>query len=631
MARAEAAFSAGRLGDAEKLCRAVLAKDERDAAALHLLGLIALRTGHPREAAQLIASAAEIEPDELRYLNSLTLAHVARSNVADAFAAVRRALALSPADPEALTNLGNLHATRGELDQAIGVFRRALAASPGHANAHLNLGSTLKMRGRLDEAIVHYRGAVEADPDQGHALAQLVHALLDACDWRDLDRLAARLDERTREALRRGHKPDETPLKNVTRCDNPAINLAVARAWSREVARGVARQKLRFSFDGWGAPRERITVAYLSGDFHDHPVGHVMAAILPRHDRGRFRVLAFSHGQDDGGACRARIASACDEFIDVSRSTHVEVARQIHERRIDILVDVKGRTSGSRHEIFALRPSPIQATFLAFPGSSGADFFDYMITDRIVSPPDEAAHYSEKLVHLPHSYLVADSGSGAKVGPPTRAAAGLPDGAFVYCSFNQPYKFEPILFELWMRLLRDTAGSVLWLSRVSAVATANLRQGAQRQGVDPSRLVFAPRVPGKAEHVARLALADLGLDTRVYSGHTSTVDALLAGVPVLALRGRHFASRGSASVLSAAGLPELIAGSLAEYEAMARRLAADRVELAGLRERLARNRASAPLFDPTRFARNLEGAYSEMWSLFAAGEAPRAIMVAEQG
>jgi predicted O-linked N-acetylglucosamine transferase (SPINDLY family) len=296
----------------------------------------------------------------------------------------------------------------------------------------------------------------------------------------------------------------------------------------------------------------------------------------------------------------------------------------MHGNMVDILVDLKGYTTGGRMQISALRPAPVQVSYLGFPGTTGADFFDYIITDRIVTPQNQAPYYSEKFVYLPHCYQVNDHAQVIAEKEWTKTRLGLPENSIVFCSFNQGYKIDPTMFNVWMKILTKVPDSVLWLSVKSKTAKENLRQEAKARDVNPERLLFAERLP-KQDHLARLALADLALDTRIYNGHTTSSDSLWAGVPVITLQGNHFASRVSSSILRAIGLPELITKSMEEYEALAVKLALKPEERQAIRVKIAMHRFKAPLFDTPRFVKNLEKAYKEMWNIFAAGEEPRRI------
>jgi predicted O-linked N-acetylglucosamine transferase (SPINDLY family) len=372
----------------------------------------------------------------------------------------------------------------------------------------------------------------------------------------------------------------------------------------------------------------KIRLAYLSADFRDHAVAQVMAELLERHDRSRFEVMGISFGPDDGSEMRARLQRAFDEFIDVRAERDGDIARLLHGREVDIAVDLMGYTLHSRPEILGFRPAPIQVNYLGYPGTLGADFIDYVIADPVVLPFDQQPFYTEHIVHLPDCYLPYDTGRKIAEGTQSRRDAGLPEQGFVFCSFNNSFKIMEPMFSVWMRLLHQVDGSVLWLRRTDPHAEANLCSEARARGVDPARLVFADRCDNLEDHLARHRLADLFLDTLPYNAHSTTSDALWAGLPVLTCRGRAFAGRVAASLLQAVGLPELVTETLADYEALALRLARDPTLLAEIRAKLAHGRQTQPLFDADRFRRHVESAYATMWETWQRGEPPRSFNVA---
>jgi predicted O-linked N-acetylglucosamine transferase (SPINDLY family) len=345
-----------------------------------------------------------------------------------------------------------------------------------------------------------------------------------------------------------------------------------------------------------------------------------MAGVFEQHDKARFDVSAISLS-DEGDSMSERLTPAFEHFIPVQGRDHGDVARLLREMEIDIAVDLMGYTRGSRTPIFALRPAPIQVAYLGFPGTMGASYIDYIVADPIVAPSDRQAHYTEKLVHLPDCFMPGDD-KRAIAERPSRTEAGLPERGFVFCSFNNVAKIVPPVFDVWMRLLKETEGSVLWLSPADEIAERNLRREAEARGVDAARLVFASFVDGGDKHLARLSLADLFLDTLPYNAHAGGSDALWTGVPIVTCKGTTFAGRVGASMLNAIGLPELVADSLDAYEALALKLARQPELLSGVRAKLARNRATEPLFDTRRFTRNLEAAYIAMWQRQQRGEPP---------
>ena len=402
-----------------------------------------------------------------------------------------------------------------------------------------------------------------------------------------------------------------------------------ARERSRmiEVRSASLSDRFYHSFVSLKHPERRISIGYLSNNFRDHPTSHLMCDLFACHDRKRFQIDCYSYGEDDQSSYRKRIEKQCDRFVDLYNAGSYESAMRIHENNVGILVDLNGYTACSQTDICGFRPAPVQVRYLGAAKTTGARFVDYLIGDSTVTPETDEPYYSEKLVRMPHCYQV---NSNPEVLPidhnQGRTRYGLSCGDLVFGSFATSYKIDPQLFKTWLNLLKRVPRSVLWLLKRDETVEKNLIAFGLAEGVDPRRLVFAPPCP-KPAHLARLGLADLCLDTRVVNGAATTSDALWAGVPVLTIRGGHFASRMSASILTAVGLPELITDSLEQYEDLAVELATVPGKLAQLRSKLARNRHTEPLFDTPRFVRNLENAFEQMWEIYRAGQSPRHITV----
>jgi predicted O-linked N-acetylglucosamine transferase (SPINDLY family) len=359
---------------------------------------------------------------------------------------------------------------------------------------------------------------------------------------------------------------------------------------------------------------KRLRIAYVSSDFREHAIAHLLVGVLEQHDRDRFDVHAVSlQPPTRESAIGARLQRAVAGYHDVSASTDMAAALLLRQLGIDIAVDLNGYTIGGRPGIFGQRGAPVQVSYLGYAGTMGAPFIDYLLADAVVIPAGEERWYSEQVVRLPHCYLPNDD--RREIGaPPSRAAAGLPENGLVFCAFTNAYKINPPVFDVWMRLLAAVPGSVLWLKQMGAQAQANLQREARARGVADARLVFAPHVASMAEHLGRQGLADLCLDTLPYNAHSTACDALWAGVPVLTCTARSFASRVAASALTAVGLPELITHSLSEYERRGLELARQPQQLQSLRARLQHNRERAPLFDTAAYTRALEQAFLSMYA-----------------
>jgi predicted O-linked N-acetylglucosamine transferase (SPINDLY family) len=357
---------------------------------------------------------------------------------------------------------------------------------------------------------------------------------------------------------------------------------------------------------------DKIRLAYLSPDFREHPVGHLMAGIIEHHDKSKFETIGISLGIDDNSLLRSRFKNAFSQFIDVRTRKSWEIAELIRNLEVDILVDLAGYTADSRTDVFSFRPAPIQVNYLGYPGSLGVEYIDYILADRVVIPEEHQVFYSEKVAYLPNAYLPTDSNLKIAERTPTRAEMGLPETGVVFCSFNHDYKINPPMFDVWMRLLEKVPGSVLWLMKLNEPAQHNLRRETEQRGIDPNRLIFATRVPLVEDHLARYRLADMFLDTSPYNAHTTASDCLRVGLPVVTYLGNTFSGRVAASLLQAIGMPELITHSLEDYEALALNLATDQNLLAELKGKLLANQASYPLFKTDLFCKNIEQVFFDM-------------------
>lgn len=580
--------------------------------------------GQFRAAEEAFGKAHETAPDDGKACGNLGGLYQDQGRLAAAAAWYEKAIAIDPVSADYQLGLGITYQLMGRFPQAIRMYQTAIKINPDSAGAYYQLGALFQLTGDTDQAIDCLERALAIEPDHGHACAVLYHQLQINCAWHQMDGVGQQLTAISRQALAQGSCPGETPFINLIRCDDSAFNLAVARQWSHEVERAVAPLKIDFPFETRPVPRGKITIGYLSSDFYDHATAHLMRSFFALHDRNRFNVFAYSYGTAADNAYRRKIARDCDRFVEIGASDYVAAAQRIHGDRVDILVDLKGHTFGTRMEIPALRPAPVQVSWLGFPGSTGAAFIDYLVTDGMVTPDSEIACYSEKLVYMPHCYQVTDCLQEISHRDYKRGDFELPDDNFVFCSFNASYKIDRDMFMAWLQILDAVPGSVLWLLSDNPTAEQNLRNTSRKHGVAPDRLIFSPRM-AKADHLKRIGLADLALDTRLVNGHTTTSDTLWAGVPVVSMQGKHFASRVSASILCAMGLPELVTSSVEAYARLAIRLAGDPDLLSGIREKLRDTRLSAPLFDTPQFVRDLEYAFERMWRDYLAGKAPEII------
>ena len=570
-------------------------------------------------AVQSFRKAIKIHPDMAEAHNNLGLAYAGLGQLDDAMTAFDKAIELAPDVAEPYVGLGHAQHLLGYLDDAIANAERAIERRADYVDAHIVLGAALYADGDLGAAVNALQKTVALDPQSAQATAELFKASSYACDWAHLEDLSQAIDRQNAEGLARGSGVGEQPLFNVTRLADPARNHAIAQYWSGlHSPAGAKRRRGKASSDG------RITIGYLSSDFGDHAVGHLTRGLFELHDRDRFAVLAYAAYGEDGSDNVEKVKRDADGFTNLLEISHADAASQIRRDKVDILVDLNGHTHGNRLQICALRPAPLQVTWLGFPGTTGADYIDYLLTDRIVTPAEHAAHYSEAIAYLPGCYQMNGLPDTTSDRAFTRSDVSLPEDAVVFCSFVGAQKIEPFVFESWMRILDATPGSILWLYESSKDAAANLKREAAARGIDADRLHFGGKLP-RNDHLQRLRCADIALDTWTYGGHTTTSDALRADLPVIARMGSHFASRVSSSILQTMNLESLITDSAADYEALAIKLAQDAVAIRDLKTRIAQARETTPLFDAKRFVNGLEDAYRQMWERHLAGDSPQLI------
>ncbi|MBS0326508.1 MAG: tetratricopeptide repeat protein [Proteobacteria bacterium] len=603
---AQALAGQHRFGDAWAALAAPLAADPPSRGALAAGAWIANRAHEWERAIRCCENGLARAPRDATLLALLGDAQLGAGNAAAARKAYESALAVDAARHDARVGLGVAFLQIGLPERAGREFETALAQGVKTAGLLANLGTSWLARGDYVRAEAMFARAVDADPRLVPALADLAHCRQYLCIWEELgvleERLAASLDDPQAD-------PRISPFIALALHFTSAQQLTVARRWSRAM--------LPASVAGAGATalrRDRLRIGYLSPDFRDHPTGRLMAGLFEAHDRSRVEVFGYSYGSAQDSPLRRRIAGAFDHWRDLGGSSDHAIAEAIRADALDVLIDRKGHTQGGRLAALAERPAPVQLHYMSFPATLGFDAIDGVIADDIVIPRGEEALYHERVFRLPRCYFVTD-GAQLAPGPARRSDHGLPEQALVLASLNQSYKISPEVFAIWMHALTEVPGSVLWLFATHPAVMANLRAAAERRGIAAERIVFAQRV-GHAEHLARIGCADLALDTLPYGSHTTGVDALWAGVPLLTCRGSTFAGRVGASLVTAAGLPELITDDLSGYAKRLIGLARDRSALRAMSESLVRGRATLPLWDTRSFAadfeRLLERACSEL-------------------
>ena len=534
-----------------------------------------------------------------------------------AIASHDKAIQLRPDSAEAYSNRGNVLKDLNQLDAAIASYDKAVQLKSDFADAYYNRGNALEILKKFNAAVASYDTAIQLQPDLDYLFGTLLHTRMQLCDWTNLENHLADLVRRI-EVNTKASPP--FPILALT----PSISLQrkVSEIWISD----------KYPYNPSLGPiakiqkSDKIRIGYFSADFRNHAVSLLMAELFEIHDRSRFELIAFSFGADTNDAIRNRLMVSFDKFIDVTSESDSAVAMLARNFKIDIAIDLGGHTANARIGIFSYRAAPIQVSYIGFPGTSGAGYIDYLIADKMIIPKQSQQHYSEKIVYLPNSFQVNDRKKLISNKQFNREELGLPLEGFIFCCFNNSYKIAPHVFDSWISILNVVTGSVLWLSEANQTAVVNLRKEAEKRGLDPQRLVFAKKMH-LSEYLASYQIADLFLDTLPYNAGTTASDALWAGLPVMTCIGESFASRMAASLLTAINLPELITNTRAEYETLAIELATNPVKYQNIKNKLAANRLTTPLFDTPLFTKHLEEAYAEMYERYQADLLPDHIYI----
>ena len=642
---------------AETLAIEMLRRYPEHGDAWHWRGIACFYQKRGEEGLPHLLKAVALYPNHPYYYNTLGVVQRQYASITDAEKSFEQALTFKPDYAEAGMNFANLLRDEGEYDAAIGWYiwaqrlkanyfealnnlgilfknqkayesakfwlNKTLEANPNYPNAYLNLGVIAEEERKRPEAIEFYEKTIFLKPDLHEVRLSLAHQKMHLCDWSGLE---AQINT-VRQLVRERYRGEMLPFNFLSLPGSTALEQKqCGELFFDSRYSSFARKTAGLGFVFRRERKARIRIGFLSVDFREHAVAISLVQVIEKFDRSRFELIAYAYGPDHAGPTRQRLKASFDQFIDIEALSHIESAQKIYQDQIDILVDLTGYTAGSRSEIMALHPAPVQVSYLGYSTTMGTQCVEYLIGDPIITPLDHAAFYAEKLALLPDCYFPHDRNRLLE-GEPTREGEGLPADQFVFCSFNQPYKVNPQLWDVWCRILREVPNSVLWLHGFEQVARDNLGKEAEARGVSAARLIFAKVKPKLSEHLARIALADLALDTIPYGGHTTTGDALWAGTPVLTCLGESFAARVAASMLDAVGLPQLITHDFSEYANLAIRLAQDSVLLDNIKKTLKENRLTHPLFDSQRLTKNLEKVFEVIYKKWIEGEEPAAFQI----
>jgi predicted O-linked N-acetylglucosamine transferase (SPINDLY family) len=592
--------------------------DSKNFHAYNNLGNIFMDLGKTDKAIDYYKKSLDIDPNFAECHNNLGVVLMNLGNVEKSIACFKKALNCNSNYADAFNNLGIASNLLGELGNSLEYYQKAKKINPSMIEVYSNLGNLLSDFDRLEEAEINYSKAFELEPNDFYNAGSLIHTRSKLCIWDNIKNISEALPSKVQKKLRAVQ-----PFPLLAIVDDPKLHKKAAEIY--------VNHKFPENFD---LPKiniyprsNRIRIGYFSADFRLHPVANLTAELYETHDRAKFEVYAFSFGPDSNDEMNLRIKSGVDHFYDVRSMSHKDVAILSRSLEIDIAIDLGGFTQDTRTGIFAMRAAPIQVNYLGYSSTMGANYIDYIIADSILIPKKMQECYSEKVVYMPNSFMVNDTKKKISKRKFNRKQAELPDSGFVFCCFNNHYKITPTVFACWMRILTQVENSVLWLSDGNTLAVENLKKEATKHGVNESRIIFAPRLELREDHLVRIQLADLFLDTLPYNAHATTSDALQVKLPVLTHIGKSFASRVAASLINSVNLPELIAETQEQYEEMAIGLAKDTEKLKLVREKLKNNLPLSPLYNTPVYVKQLESAYQEMFERSQNGLEPAHVYV----
>ena len=607
----------GRFNEALSNYKQVVLFKPNLAEAHNNLGNTLAELGRFDEAISSFKQALTLKADFAEVHNNLgnTLAELGRFD--EAISSYKQAITLKANYAEAHSGLGVALIKLGRLDEAEISFKQAIAFKANYAEAHNNLAITLKNLGKFDEAIESSEIAISIKPDYEYARSINLNIREGICDWGSIEQFRYLIPSL-------GISKNEVdPFIFLSLEDEPDRNRLRSEIFSRRKFKKVSMPfKKNVTFP------KRIRIGYFSADFHNHPIMHLAVQIFATHDRTKFEIFAFSYGPDKQDEMRKRLVNNVDNFHDVHKMDNIQIVKLARQAQLDIAVDLTGFTKNNRLDLFAYGLAPVQISYLGYPGTLGTSFIDYIIADPVIIPKDKRKYFSEKIIYLPNSYQPNDNTRAISQKAITRMESGLPSEKFVFCCFNQVYKISPKEFDIWMRLLSKVDGSVLWLLQSNFLAEKNLRREAEKRNISANRLIFAKKLP-HTEHLSRLRLADLFLDTFNYNAHTTASDALWVGLPVVTKLGKGFASRVAGSLLHAIGVSELVTENEQNYESLALHLARNPDALLTIKKKIKANRLSHPLFDTERYTKDLETGYAKAYQNYYDGHPPKTIHVLE--
>jgi predicted O-linked N-acetylglucosamine transferase (SPINDLY family) len=635
-------FEKGNLNESKKLCLEILNDEPKNFDILHLFGIISFKLKDYKNSADLIAKAITINPKNAEAYNNHSLVLKKINKLEEAVESLNQAIKIKPDFIQAYNSRGHLLVELNQLDEALENFNKAIKINPNFAEAYNNRGNILNKLNRFTESIESYdkaisinpnfaeaynhRGGVQKDiklyedahesyekaikikPNLDFLLGSLIYTKLHLCNWKAFDENLKKIEE----SIIKGNK-SLTPFSSLLFLNSPSLQKKVAEIYIK--AKYNSKNNLK-SFDE-KSQNKKIRVGYYSADFREHVMSDLLIHLFKCHDKSKFELIGFSFIPGKPDHMHNEIKKNFDQFFDVSLKTDKEIAKLSQDMNIDIAVDLMGLTTHSRTGIFTECCTPIKINFLGYPGTLGTNCHDYIIADKTLIPEKYQKDYSEKIIYLPDSYKLDHSSRKVSNKVFTRKELRLPKDGFVFCCFNNNFKITPNVFNIWMNILKNVKDSVLWLMIKGDNLTVknHLKKEALKKGIESDRLIFANRM-SLSDHLARLKLADLFIDTMPYNAHTTASDALWVGLPFLTLCGETFASRVGASMLNAIELNELITLTEKGFENLAIDLAKNPKKLQQIKNKLNNNKISKPLFNTKLFTKNIEKAYSIIYEKY---------------
>lgn len=589
---------------------------------LNQLASQALTNRLPDKAIPLLQLVLRLDPNNFPALSNLGTAHKLKGNYKLALTFYRQAVKIEPNNPEIQFNLGQTYLKIGQFISALKHLLLSIKHGGDYTGLHFNTAVCYEETGKITKAKTMYQELLIQNPSYLPALSNLAKLYQNTWQWDKLHQITPNLTRQIDQQLKENQPVFEKPYTNLLRSDDKSLNLAVAKNHSDFLQSTVSKV---YSHQTLSTKHRTLNIGYLSCDIGDHVMAYHTHSIFKFHNRHQFKIHTYAYGPKNQSPYRQLIQRHSDVWRDLSHKSAVAIAERIHNDHIDVLIDLSGHTGNSRFEILAYRPAPIQAHYLGFPGSTGADFIDYLFTDKILTPPEYQSFFTEKLVYLPNCYQI---NLQEKIHPHryTKKQFGLPEKGIVFCSFNQSRKITPEIFSIWLKLLQHVPDSILWLVKSNDLAVKNMQQFAKSHGINPHRLIFAPFIEFD-QQLDRLALADIALDPILYNGGATTSDALLAGVPVITKTGSRYVSRMSTSMLLNLGISECVATTPEEYFQIALDLATHPKKLRRFKLEIGNLKLTSPLFKPKLFVRNLESAYQTMWQRYQQGLPPKSFKV----